>query len=92
VKQVRLQTLRGKLESKGMKETEGVAKYITRVETVANQLARNKETLPVSRVVEKILRSLKNDFENVVCTIEESNDLSKLTVERLARSLEAHEQ
>ena len=59
---------------------------------MANQLARNGETLPASRVVEKILRSLKNDFENVVCTIEESKDLSKLTVEELARSLEAHEQ
>jgi len=92
VNQVRLQTLRGELESMRMKETEGVAEYITRVETMANQLARNGETLPASRVVEKILRSLTNDFENVVCTIEESKDLSKLTVEELARSLEAHEQ
>jgi len=56
-----------------MKETEGVAKYITRVEIVVNQLARNGETLPISRVVEKILRSLTNDFENVVCVIEESS-------------------
>jgi len=59
---------------------------------VANQLARNGETLPASRVVEKILRSLTNDFENVVCTIEESKDLSNLTVEELAGSLEVHEQ
>jgi len=92
VKQVRLQTLRGKLESMRMRETEGVAEYITRVETVTNQLARNGETLPTSRVVEKILRSLTNDFENVVCAIEESKDLSKLTVEELAGSLKAHEQ
>ena len=40
MKQVRLQTLRGELESMKMKETEGVAEYITRVETVANQLSR----------------------------------------------------
>ena len=55
VKQVRLQTLRGKLESMKMKETEGVAEYITWVETVANQLSRNGEKLPASRVLEKIL-------------------------------------
>ena len=92
MKQVRLQTLRGKLESMKMKEIEGVAEYISRVETVANQLSRNGETLPASRVVEKILRSLMDDFENVVCAIEESKDLSMLTVEELVGSLEAHEQ
>jgi hypothetical protein len=42
--------------------------------------------------VEKILRSLTDNFENVVCAIEESKDLAKLTVDELAGSLEAHEQ
>jgi len=48
--------------------------------------------LPANRVVEKILRSLIDDFENVVCVSEESKDLSTLTVEELVRSLEVHEQ
>lgn len=47
---------------------------------------------PASRVMEKILRSLTNDFENVVCAIEKSKDLSKLLVEELVGSYEAHEQ
>jgi len=59
---------------------------------MANQLSRNRETLPASRVIEKILRFLTDDFENVVCTIEESKDLPTVTVEELAGSLEAHEQ
>jgi hypothetical protein len=42
--------------------------------------------------VKKILRSLTDNFENVVCAIEESKDLAKLTVDELAGSLEAHEQ
>ena len=58
---------------------------------MVNQLARNRETLPASQVMEKILRSMTDDFKNVVCTIEESKDLSKLTIEELAKSLEAHE-
>ena len=37
-KQVRLQTLRSKLKSMKMKESENVSDYITRVQTVANQL------------------------------------------------------
>ena len=92
VKQVCLQTLRGKLESMKMKESENVSDYITRVQTVANQLNRNGEMLPETRVVEKILRSLTDNFENVVCAIEESKDLAKFTVDELAGSLEAHEQ
>ncbi|KAJ3692026.1 hypothetical protein LUZ60_012376 [Juncus effusus] len=92
VKQVRLQTLRGELECMKMKESEGVSDYITRVQTVVNQLKCNGETLKDSRVVEKILRSLTDNFKNVVCAIEESKDLEELTIDDLAGSLEAHEQ
>jgi len=92
VKQVRLQALRGEFERLLMKENEGVTEFISRVETVANQLGKNGEPLPVNRVVEKILRSMTIDFNNIVCAIEESKDLSMLMVEELAESLEAYEQ
>ncbi|XP_022974002.1 uncharacterized protein LOC111472622 [Cucurbita maxima] len=75
-----------------MKESENVSDYITRVQTVANQLNRNGEMLPETWVVEKILRLLTSNFENVVCVIEESKDLTKFIVDELAGSLEAHEQ
>ncbi|GJV97013.1 retrovirus-related pol polyprotein from transposon TNT 1-94 [Tanacetum coccineum] len=39
------------------KETEGISDYITRVQTVVNQLKRNGETLPDTRITEKILQS-----------------------------------
>jgi gag-polypeptide of LTR copia-type len=67
VKQIRLQTLRCEFEMLRMNNTEGVSDYITRVQTITNQLKRNGESLSEQRVVEKILRSLTDTFENVVC-------------------------
>jgi gag-polypeptide of LTR copia-type len=92
VKQVCFQTLRGELESMKMKESESVSDYIMHVQAVVNQLIRNGEALTDARVVEKILRSLTDNFENVVCAMEESKDLAKLTIDKLAGSLETHEQ
>jgi len=48
--------------------------------------------MSTSQVVEKILRSLTDDFESIVCAIEEPKDLSVLSMEELVRSLKAHEQ
>jgi len=92
VKQVCLLTLCGELEAMKMKESEEVSSYITRVQTVANQLKGNGQTLTDARVVEKILRSLTGDFENVVCAIEESKILEEMKIDDLASSLEVHEQ
>jgi gag-polypeptide of LTR copia-type len=91
VKQIRLQTLRGEFELLRMNSTEGVSDYITRVQTVSNQLKRNGENHLEQRVLEKILRSLIDTFEDVVCVIDESKDLAELTVDELAGSLLAHE-
>jgi gag-polypeptide of LTR copia-type len=57
-----------------MKDSEGVSDYIVRVQTVTNQLKKNEENLKKTRIIEKILRSLINIFENVMCMIEELKD------------------
>jgi len=62
------------------------------VQTVVNQLNRNSETLIDARVMEKILEILTDNFESIVCAIEESKDLMTLTIDELVGSLEAHEQ
>jgi len=75
-----------------MKDSEDVSSYITRVQILANQLNDNGETLTDARVVEKILRSLMDDSENVACAIEDSRNLEEMTINDLRASLEAHEQ
>jgi gag-polypeptide of LTR copia-type len=59
---------------------------------IASQLRRNSEKLAENRVIKKVLRSLIDEFKNIVCAIEESKDLSILTIDELAGSLMAHEQ
>lgn len=44
------------------------------------------------KVVEKILRSLTEKFNYVVCSIEQSKDIDALTVDELQSSLIVHEQ
>ena len=59
LKKVRLQTLRRQYELPGMEESETIATYFTRVQTMTNQMQSCGETLSDEKIVEKILR-LKN--------------------------------
>ena len=92
LKKVRLQTLRRQYELPGMEESETIATYFTRVQTMTNQMQSCGETLSDEKIVEKILRSVHSRFDHVTVAIEESKDLSTLKLEELQGSLEAHEQ
>lgn len=57
---------------------------------MANHLKRNREEVPPNWVVEKILRNVKDDFESIMVTIEETKDLSTLIMEELVGSLKTY--
>ncbi|XP_047150166.1 uncharacterized protein LOC124822224 [Vigna umbellata] len=86
VTQVRVQAFRREFEHMEMNENEGVVEFIARVQKMVNQLRMNGEEVPPNRVAEKIFRNLTNDFESIVVTIEETKDLSTLTVDELLRA------
>jgi len=75
-----------------MQTTKTVDVYINKVLASTNQMKTNGETHSEQAKLEKILRSLTPRFEHVVATIEEANDISKMTVRLLYGSLRAHEQ
>lgn len=91
VKIVRLQTLRCEFENIKMRDSESVEDYYNRVILLLNQLRLNGEIIEDRRVVEKILRSLTRKFEYIVVAIEESKDLSTLSLESLLGTLQSHE-
>ncbi|XP_074326948.1 uncharacterized protein LOC141664890 [Apium graveolens] len=75
-----------------MKNSENIGEFVTRLKAVTNEMKRNGESLDDVRVMEKLLRSLTRKFDYVVTSIEESKDLSTISIDELAGSLQAHEQ
>lgn len=91
VKRSLLQTLRRDFEVLAMKADESIDDYFKRVMLVSNKMRSNGESMPDSKIVEKVLRTLTDKFTYVVVSIEESRDTSNMTVDELQSSLSVHE-
>jgi hypothetical protein len=92
VKRSILQALRKEFEILEMKSGEDVSDYFSRVMTVANKMRIYGEQMRDVTIVEKILRSLNDKFNYIVCSIEESKDIDILSIDELQSSLVVHEQ
>jgi glycerol-3-phosphate cytidylyltransferase-like family protein len=75
-----------------MKENETVDEYFSRTLAIANKMTAHGERLEQVNIVEKVLRSMTSKCNYVVCSIEESNDVTTLTIDELQSSLLVHEQ
>ncbi|CAL1369375.1 unnamed protein product [Linum trigynum] len=92
VKRARLQTLRRDFEILEMETGESINEYFGRVMVVVNIMRNYGEQMNEVKIIEKILRTLTEKFNYVVCSIEESKDIDTLTVDALQSSLLVHEQ
>lgn len=92
VKRAQLQALRREFEILSMKDNETVNEYFSRTLAIANKMTTHGESMGQTKVVEKVLRSMTSKFNYVVCSIEESNDVTALTIDELQSSLLVHEQ
>ena len=63
LKKVKLQTLRKEYEMIQMKEDESVSIYFSRIVMLTNQMKACGESLTDLQKIEKVLRSLKADFD-----------------------------
>ncbi|GAA0161960.1 hypothetical protein LIER_18156 [Lithospermum erythrorhizon] len=84
--------LRRNFEVLEMRKGETIESYFARVTTVSNKLRSNGEDMCESKIVEKILRTLNDQFTYIVVSIEESIDIEALTVDELQSILNLHEQ
>eukprot|EP00257_Ricinus_communis_P025324 XP_025012738.1 uncharacterized protein LOC112534546 [Ricinus communis] len=92
VQRAQLQALRREFEILEMKEGETIVEYFSRVMIVANNMRNSGEAMQDTQIVEKILRTLTERFNYIVVSIEESKDISCLTVDEVQSSLIVHEQ
>ncbi|XP_052172292.1 uncharacterized protein LOC127788222 [Diospyros lotus] len=91
VKRSHLQALRREFETLEIRSGERVTKYFSRVMIVANKMRIYGEDMHDVKMVEKILRSLTEKFNYVVCSIEELKDINALTINELQSSSIVHE-
>ncbi|XP_076885829.1 uncharacterized protein LOC143535478 [Bidens hawaiensis] len=75
-----------------MKTGESITDYLGRVMVIANEMRSCGDVMTDVTIVEKILRTLIENFNFVVCFIEESKDLDEMTVDELQSSLLVHKQ
>ena len=92
VQRAQLQTLRREFEILEMKTSESVNDYFSRVMLVANNMRNVGEVMQDGKIVEKILRTLTERFNYIVCSMEESKDIDSLSMDELQSSLLVHEQ
>ena len=84
--------LRREFEALKMKETENVKEFSDKVLRVVNQIRVLGEDLPDKRVVEKVLVSLPERFEAKISSLEDSKDLTQISLAELVNALQATEQ
>lgn len=65
--------------------------FFSRVVRIINQIRSCGDSTQDKRIVEKMLTSLSHKFDHVVSSIEESKNLSTLSLHELISSLEAQE-
>jgi len=64
-----------------MQGGECINDYISRVMIIVNDMRRVGEAMKDGHIVEKILRTLLDKYYYIVCSIEESKDINKITLD-----------
>jgi RNase H-fold protein (predicted Holliday junction resolvase) len=87
-----LQTLRKEFETFEIKTGENITEYFAKVMIIANKMRIYGEEMRDVTIMEKILRSLTDKFNYIICSIKESKDITVLLIDELQSSLIVYEQ
>lgn len=79
-------------EMQRMKESETINEYTDKLLSIANQIRLLSSEFSYSRIVQKILVTLHERFDATISVMENSKDVSKITLAELNNALQAQEQ
>ncbi|XP_015576935.2 uncharacterized protein LOC107261514 [Ricinus communis] len=92
IKGMKVLNLIREFEVQKMKESETVKEYFDKLLRIANQVRLLGYEFPDSRLVQKILVTIPERFEATIASLENSKDLSKISLAALMNALQAQEQ
>ncbi|XP_027362761.1 uncharacterized protein LOC113870365 [Abrus precatorius] len=79
-------------EMQSMKETETIKNYVDRLMNIANKVQLLGKDFPDEKIVQKIMVTVPEKYESKISTLEESKDMSTITLGELVNALQAQEQ
>jgi hypothetical protein len=91
VKPIKLQTYIGQFEELKMKEDENIAAYFLRVEETLNEIIGLGEEVDESIIIQKVLRSLSMRFDPKISTLEERENIDRISMDELHGNFTAYE-
>ncbi|RVW16067.1 Retrovirus-related Pol polyprotein from transposon RE1 [Vitis vinifera] len=84
--------LKRDFKSLTMQEDETITKYSDIIALIVNKIRSLGEEFPDARIVEKVLVTLLERFESKISSLEESRDLSQISLVEMMNALQAQEQ
>lgn len=84
--------LKREFEMQKMKKGETIKEYVGKLMAIVNQIRLLGETFSNERVVDKILVTVPERYESKISSLEDSKDLSKITLVDLVNALSAVDQ
>jgi len=76
-------------ELQKMKKTESIKEYSDRLLNIASRVRLLGSSLPESRIVQKILVTIPEKFEATITSLENTKDMSKITLSEMLNALQA---
>nr|GFC54620.1 putative zinc finger, CCHC-type [Tanacetum cinerariifolium] len=92
VQQARLQTLKSDFEMLQMKEDETIDAFTTKLTTLVNQASSLGHTMEDETLVRKLLNAVPDRYLQIVTSIEQYSDVSKMTFEEAIGTLKTYEE